>query len=201
MLPSFLHFRSFLQLRWSAQSCPPLGNPMGCSPPGSSVHGILQVRILSGVPFLLQGILPTQGLNLCLLSPASAGGFFTTEPPGKPLNRSGLQKEKKKKTILEWIPQTDPNIFHFSLCISFTGGAFKLVLWSRNHNEWRGLGRSIFEYVPLPCTARREDCRFASFSRSLAGQSLHSPLQIVSVSSLRPPLSERWTRDTGVKKG
>ena len=29
-----------------AQSCPTLCNPMGCSLPGSSVHGILQARIL-----------------------------------------------------------------------------------------------------------------------------------------------------------
>ena len=29
-----------------AQSCPALSNPMDCSPPGSSVHGILQARIL-----------------------------------------------------------------------------------------------------------------------------------------------------------
>ena len=28
------------------QSCPTLCNPMDCSPPGSSVHGILQARIL-----------------------------------------------------------------------------------------------------------------------------------------------------------
>ena len=28
-----------------AQSCPTLSNPMDCSPPGSSVHGILQARI------------------------------------------------------------------------------------------------------------------------------------------------------------
>ena len=28
------------------QSCPTLCDPMGCSPPGSSVHGILQARIL-----------------------------------------------------------------------------------------------------------------------------------------------------------
>ena len=36
-----------------AQSCPTLCNPMGCSLPGSSVHGILQVRILEwvAVPF------------------------------------------------------------------------------------------------------------------------------------------------------
>ena len=29
-----------------AQSCPTLCNPMNCSPPGSSVHGIFQARIL-----------------------------------------------------------------------------------------------------------------------------------------------------------
>ena len=29
-----------------AQSCPTLCDPMGCSIPGSSVHGILQARIL-----------------------------------------------------------------------------------------------------------------------------------------------------------
>ena len=32
-----------------AQSCPMLCDPMGCSPPGSSVHGILQSRILEWV--------------------------------------------------------------------------------------------------------------------------------------------------------
>ena len=31
------------------QSCLTLCDPMDCSPPGSSVHGILQVRILEGV--------------------------------------------------------------------------------------------------------------------------------------------------------
>ena len=29
-----------------AQSCPTLHNPMDCSPPGSSVHGIFQARVL-----------------------------------------------------------------------------------------------------------------------------------------------------------
>ena len=29
-----------------AQSCPTLSDPMDCSPPGFSVHGILQARIL-----------------------------------------------------------------------------------------------------------------------------------------------------------
>ena len=29
-----------------AQSCPTLGDPMDCSPPGSSVHGSFQARVL-----------------------------------------------------------------------------------------------------------------------------------------------------------
>ena len=32
-----------------AQSCPTLCDPVDCSPPGSSVHGILQARILDWV--------------------------------------------------------------------------------------------------------------------------------------------------------
>ena len=32
-----------------AQSCPTLSNPMDCSPPGSSIHGIFQARVLEWV--------------------------------------------------------------------------------------------------------------------------------------------------------
>ena len=32
------------------QSCPTLSDPMDCSLPGSSVHGIFQARVLEGVP-------------------------------------------------------------------------------------------------------------------------------------------------------
>ena len=33
-----------------AQSCPTLRDPMDCSLPGSSIHGILQARVLEWVP-------------------------------------------------------------------------------------------------------------------------------------------------------
>ena len=50
------------------QSCPTLCDPMDYSPPGFSVHGILQARILEwGSHFLLQRIFPTQGSNPSLL--------------------------------------------------------------------------------------------------------------------------------------
>ena len=50
------------------QSCPILCHPMDCSLPGSSVHGVLQARILEwGCLALPQGIFPIQGSNLGLL--------------------------------------------------------------------------------------------------------------------------------------
>ena len=42
------------------QSCWTLSN---CSPPGSSVHGILQARILVGLPFPSPGHLPNPGIE------------------------------------------------------------------------------------------------------------------------------------------
>ena len=58
-----------------------LCDPVDCSPSVSSIHGILQARILVSCHFFLQGVFPTQGLNhvSCI-----AHEFFTTEPPGKP---------------------------------------------------------------------------------------------------------------------
>ena len=46
----------------------------------------------SGLPFPPRGDLPDPGIEAVLpVSPALAGGFFTTEPPGKPL--VSLEKE------------------------------------------------------------------------------------------------------------
>ena len=59
------------------QACLTLCDPMDCSPPGSSVHGIFQARILEWVAIIVpQGVFPTQGSNPCLL--------HRQEPPGKP---------------------------------------------------------------------------------------------------------------------
>jgi len=57
---------------------------MDYNPPGSSVHGIFQARILDRVPFLSPRDLPDSGIKH--MSPALAGRlfFFTAEPPEKP---------------------------------------------------------------------------------------------------------------------
>ena len=68
------------------QSCLTLFDPMDRSPPGSSVHRILQARILElGCHALLQGIFLTQGSNsrlLCLLH--WQAGSLALALPGNP---------------------------------------------------------------------------------------------------------------------
>ena len=96
----FLEVRPMATVSWTiakakesevAQSCLTLWDPVDCSPPGSSVHGILQARVLEWLPFLLQGIFPTQGSNpglphcrQMLYHPSnqrSAGPYGSSKPP------------------------------------------------------------------------------------------------------------------------
>ena len=66
----------------SRKLCPALCNPMDCSPSGSSVHGILQARILEWVviPFS-KG---SSQLRIELSSPAMQADSSPSKPPGKP---------------------------------------------------------------------------------------------------------------------
>ena len=92
---------SLLAYAWPHHSSPPLAGcrhcycclvtkpclslcdpPMDCNLPDSSVHGILQAKIMEWVAISFFGGLPDLGIEpVC---PALAGGFFTTKPPGKP---------------------------------------------------------------------------------------------------------------------
>ena len=59
----------------SLQLCLTLCDPMDCSLPGSSVHGILRQEFWSGLPCPSPGDLPDSGFELASLeSPAWAGG-------------------------------------------------------------------------------------------------------------------------------
>ena len=59
-----------------------LCDPMDCSPPGSSDHGILQARILEWVAFPSPGDLPNPGMEPG--SPPLQTDSSPSEPPGKP---------------------------------------------------------------------------------------------------------------------
>ena len=66
-----------------AQSCPTLCDPVDCSPPGSSVHGILQARILEwvAISFSRGSSHPRDRTHVSELQ----ADALTSEPSGKPL--------------------------------------------------------------------------------------------------------------------
>ena len=77
-----------------AQSCLTFCYPMDCSPPGSSVHGILQAPLSmgfsrqeywNGLPFPSPGDLDDSGIKPASpVSPALQADSLPTQPSGKP---------------------------------------------------------------------------------------------------------------------
>ena len=69
-----------------AQSCPTVCNPMDCSPPGFSVHGILQARILEWVAVSF-----SRGSDPWIkpVSPTLQADSLLSEPPGSLLLGNG----------------------------------------------------------------------------------------------------------------
>ena len=64
------------------QLCLTLFDPMDCSCQAPLSMELSRQEYWSGLPFPPPGDLPDPGIEP--VSPALAGGFFTTEPPGKP---------------------------------------------------------------------------------------------------------------------
>ena len=66
----------------AAQSCLILFDPMGCILPDSSVHGILQARMLEWIAIPFSGDLSNPGIKP--RSPTLQAESFLSEPSGKP---------------------------------------------------------------------------------------------------------------------
>ena len=95
------------------QSCLTLCNPLDCSPPGSSVHGIFQARTLEWVAISsARGSSWPRDWTLPPLSPALAARFFTTDPPGKPQEARGKACKLRgpasgENAAWRWVSLTD----------------------------------------------------------------------------------------------
>ena len=92
-----------------AQSCPTLCDPMDCSPPSSSVHGILQARILEwAAKSFSRGIFLTRSLAL-------QADTWPSEPPGKTAwptrsNSNASSSRKPRNVICKGVSlQPDPS--------------------------------------------------------------------------------------------
>ena len=73
-------------LKWNeiAQSCLTLCDPMDCSPPGSSLHGILQARILEwvAIPFSRGSSQPRDWTQVSRIAGRHFNLWATREVPG-----------------------------------------------------------------------------------------------------------------------
>ena len=93
VIPSAIHSKSSLLILFFTctrgkllQLCLTLYDPIHCSQPGSSVHGILQARILERVAMTCSRG-SSQPRDRTQVS-RTAGRLFTTEPPGTLLLKS-----------------------------------------------------------------------------------------------------------------
>ena len=97
-----------------AQPCPTLCHPMACSPPGSSVHGILQARILEWVamPSSRGSSQPRDRNQVSHI----AGGFFTIWATREaPLSYYVSLIQGSQSFINSLHPREKPTIFTESL--------------------------------------------------------------------------------------
>ena len=141
-----MHFKCAV-LYLVAQSCPTLCDPMACSPPGSSVHGDSPGMSTGvGCHALLQGI-SSQPRDQTKVS-CIASGFFTNEPPGKPIKYISilLCKELHSKWLGDYVlsgseelltPNAD--IVSLTTCVSAIWLIVKCWLQSESYSavaEW-----------------------------------------------------------------
>ena len=82
LLPNLRGFKLIVCVCMLTQT---LCDSMDCRPTGSSIHGIFQARIQSGLPCPPPGDLPDPEIEpMFPVVPALPSIFFTTEPPVKP---------------------------------------------------------------------------------------------------------------------
>ena len=104
---------------------------MDCSPPGSSVHGILQARILEwvAIPFSRGSSQPRDWTQVSRI----AGGFLPTEPKGKP-KKTGVGSLSLLQGIFlaqgsnPGLPQGRQILYH----LSHQGSTVALLVMAKN---------------------------------------------------------------------
>ena len=105
------------------QSCPTLWDLVDCSPPGFSIRGILQARILEWVAMTFsRGSSRPRDWTRISGDSCVAGRFFTAEPPGKPL--FCLARENKA-------PKSWFHFYCFYVVMTWVGGRDEII--SNNH--------------------------------------------------------------------
>ena len=138
------------------QSCPILCNPMDCSLPGYSVHGILQARILEWVAISSFGDLPDPGIKP--RSSSLQANSLLSEPSGKPVMSDSLQPYglKPSRLLCQWdYPGKNTGV---DCCFLLQGifptqrmnpGLLRLLHWKADSSPLSHLGSTMEYYSAI----------------------------------------------------
>ena len=100
-----------------AQSCPTLRDPMDCSPPGSSVHGIFQARVLEWGAIVFSDTYTYTYLYLCTHTKMSSVHFGITSTYHGPTTQTQTVKpfliQKASSCLSPWLvpPPSEQPLF------------------------------------------------------------------------------------------
>ena len=92
--------------KWSRSVCPTLCDPVDCSPPGSSVHGIFQARVLEwiAISFSRGSSWPRDWTQVS----CTAGRYFSIWATREALNKVRNIQFLSEKSACEWVPEEIP---------------------------------------------------------------------------------------------
>ena len=127
---SCMHAKSF-------QSCMTLCSPKDCNLSGSSVHGILQAKILEWVAISSLGDLPNPGIRpVPLMSPALAGRSFTTSATWGAILYSGEGNGTPRQySCLHWRRKWQPTPVFLPRESQGQGSLVGCHLWGRTKSD------------------------------------------------------------------
>ena len=166
----------------SLQSCPTLWDAMDCSPPGSSVHGILQARILEWVAMLSsRGSFQHRDWTLvfcvsCIAAAAAAANSLQScltlwDPMDCSLPGFSIHGILQART-LEWVAISFSNAWKWKVTVKSLSHVRLLATpWTAAHQAPPSMGFSRQEYwsgVPLPSPLLHCRWRLIIFTMPLA---------------------------------
>ena len=114
--------------------CPTLCDPMDCSPPGSSVHGQEYWKWVA-ILFTRRSSRPRNQTRVFRVS-CFAGGFLTTEPPGKLISYLSYQLDAEDTNISFSIPALLPQALHLPPETPHLALAVPSAWHSDQHPQW-----------------------------------------------------------------
>ena len=179
------------------QSCPTLCDPVDCSPPGSSVHGILQARILEwvAISFSRGSSRPRDQTQVSCIA-GRCFNLWTTREEAQRLKRGSAKQIKEPKkgykgcfTLAHSVPLWSSSPAHantvlYNLCAGpghlGCEAMEELGEWGAS---WRSNSKGLKTRLPSPCVV---GCTSSQVEDSVGRFSFHC------FPDLRPTKSEAW---------